>query len=210
VGAGIGLAIVPPAGASWGVVTTQPTLRTERLVLEPLADRHFEDEVALDADQEVLRYLYARPRTREEVRASHERRLAAARDEGLGFWAAFLASDFVGLMMLPAWHVAGTSPRPVFREAELGYRLVRRHWRRGLATEASRALLAHAFGAAGVSRVVAQTMAVNSGSRRVMEALGMRHVRTFFPGWDDPLPGSEAGEVEYELTRSMWERRPGG
>ncbi|WP_306210253.1 GNAT family N-acetyltransferase [Actinoplanes sp. RD1] len=183
-------------------------------MLEPLADHHFEREVELDSDREVLRYLYARARTRDEVKAAHERRLAAADDAGLGYWAAFLTAapgDFVGLMMLPAWHEqtagAGEARRIVSREAELGYRLVRRHWRRGLATEAGRALLEQAFGAAGVSRVVAQTMAVNSGSRGVMEALGMRHVRTFFPQWEDPLPGSEAGEVEYELTRDMWDRR---
>nr|WP_305789895.1 GNAT family N-acetyltransferase [Actinoplanes lichenis] len=194
---------------------TQPVLHTERLVLEPLADRHFDREVELDSDREVLRYLYARARTRDEIKAAHERRLAAADDAGLGFWAAFTEpGDFVGLMMLPAWHeqTAGTGPerRIVSREAELGYRLARRHWRRGLATEASRALLTHGFGTAGVSRVVAQTMAVNSGSRGVMEALGMRQVRTFFPEWEDPLPGSEAGEVEYELTREMWERRAAG
>ena len=40
-----------------------------------------------------------------------------------------------------------------------------------------------------------------------MEAVGMRYVRTFFPAWDDPLPGSDEGEVEYEMTRAMWEER---
>ena len=52
--------------------------------------------------------------------------------------------------------------------------------------------------------MIAQTMAVNVGSRGVMEAIGMRYVRTFHRQWDDPLPGAEQGEVEYELTREMW------
>jgi RimJ/RimL family protein N-acetyltransferase len=89
--------------------------------------------------------------------------------------------------------------------AELGYRLLRRHWRQGFASEASRVLLRHAFDTVGQRKVIAQTMAVNAGSRGVMSAVGMRHVRTYFPHWDEPLPGAEAGEVEYEITRAMWE-----
>lgn len=27
------------------------------------------------------------------------------------------------------------------------------------------------------------------------------------PVWDDPLPGADKGEVEYELTREMWVTR---
>jgi hypothetical protein len=30
-------------------------------------------------------------------------------------------------------------------------------------------------------------------------------VRTYFPPFDDPLPGSDRGEVEYEMTRDDWE-----
>lgn len=210
-----------------GAGVTQPILRTARLLLVPLADRHFELEVGLDADPEVLRYLYSRARTRAEVVESHARRMSAAGPvDGLGFWMAFeatpgatadgaatgqggdavaaeaAAGDFVGLMMLPLAH--GPEDPTV---AELGYRLARRHWRRGLATEASRALLAHAFDTAGQHRVVAQTMAVNAGSQGVMRAVGMRYVRTYFPDWSEPLPGADAGEVEYEMTRAMWADR---
>ena len=61
-----------------------------------------------------------------------------------------------------------------------------------------------AFDTVGQSRVIAQTMTVNAGSQGVMKAVGMRYVRTYFPSWDDPLPGAESGEVEYEMTRAMW------
>ena len=191
----------------------QPILRTDRLLMVPLADRHLDLEVRLDADPEVLRYLWGRPRSREEVTASHAERIAAAhRVDGLGHWMAFRADrdstpaeteeNFVGLMMLPPAHGPERPNDPSV--SELGYRLVRRCWRQGLASEASRALLRHAFDTVGQSRVIAQTMAVNAGSRGVMESVGLRYVRTFFPAWDDPLPGSELGEVEYEMTREMW------
>ena len=50
-------------------------------------------------------------------------------------------------------------------------------------------------------------MAVNQPSRGVMVKLGMRHVGTDHRAWDDPLPGTEQGEVVYEITREEWIRR---
>ena len=38
-------------------------------------------------------------------------------------------------------------------------------------------------------------MAVNTGSRRVLEKAGMTHVATWHEDWDDPLPGTDQGEV---------------
>lgn len=196
-----------------GAGVAQPILRTDRLLLVPLADRHLGLEVELDSDPEVLRYLFGRARSRDEVVASHALRMASAGPvDGLGFWVAFAAGggeddDFVGLMMLPPAHGPDQPDDPTV--ADLGYRLARRHWRKGLASEASRALLAHAFDTVGQRRVIAQTMTVNAGSQGVMKAVGMRYVRTYFPSWDDPLPGAESGEVEYEMTGAMWAAQRG-
>ena len=38
----------------------------------------------------------------------------------------------------------------------------------------------------------------------MMTAAGLSYVRTYLPDWEDPLPGSEQGEVEYELTLADW------
>ena len=68
----------------------QPILRTSRLLLTPLADRHLELEVQLDSDPEVLRYIWGRARTRDEVLASHAQRMTLAdKVDGLGYWMAF-------------------------------------------------------------------------------------------------------------------------
>ncbi|MFI5936997.1 GNAT family N-acetyltransferase [Actinoplanes sp. NPDC051494] len=175
----------------------KPILRTGRLTLVALAEHHLEAQVELDADPEVLRFLFGRARSRDEVVVSHGRRLASAgRVDGLGYWAGFDGDDFVALMMLPPTDEPGV--------AELGYRIPRRHWRQGYATEASLMLLRHAFDTVGLDRVIARTMTVNTGSRAVMAKLGLRHIRTFFPTFDDPLPGTDQGEVEYEMTRETW------
>jgi RimJ/RimL family protein N-acetyltransferase len=196
----------------------QPILHTERLVLVPLADRHIELEVELDSDPEVLRFLAGRAHTRDEVIESHARRMAHARKvPGLGHWMAFgsdggargstrpateEAGEFVGLMMLPPAHGPDQPDDPSV--ADLGYRLMRRCWCQGLAAEASRALLRHAFETVGMRRVIAQTTAVNAASRGVMASAGLSYVRTYFPDFDEPIAGAELGEIEYELTAAGW------
>ncbi|MBB2892863.1 GNAT family N-acetyltransferase [Flexivirga oryzae] len=192
----------------------QPVLRTERLVMVPLSDGHLELEVQLDADAEVLKYLWKRPRSRAEVTASHGERMQLGREvDGLGYWVAFRRTDgkdtagaeFIGLMMLPPDH---PEDRPVTADAAaLGYRIARKHWRQGFASEAAGELLRHAFETVGVPRVVADTMAVNTGSRAVLARVGMRYVRTHFVEFDDPLPGTDQGEVLYQITRKEWRSR---
>lgn len=178
---------------------------TERLRLVPLADEHLKAEVELDADPEVLRYLWGRARSRAEVEASHVERMAHAGPvDGLGFWMAFDrdGGDVIGLMMLPPAHGPDQPDDPTV--CDLGYRLFRRNWGRGFATEAASALLDHAFGTVRQRLVIAQTMAVNRASRAVMERLGMRHVRSFHGSWDEPLAGGAEGEVEYAISREEW------
>ena len=159
----------------------------------------------LDSDPEVMRYLLGRARTPEEIDAVWGPRCAdtAADAAGLGWWVGFSDGDFLGWWDLGRSDSSPSSP-PRPDEAEIGWRLVRHHWRKGLATEGARALLRHAFETVGLQRVWAETMAVNAGSRGVMRKLGMRHVRTEVHQWDDPLPGSEHGEVTYEITATEW------
>ena len=187
----------------------QPVLRTERLVLEPLADRHLELEVELDSDAEVLRYLFPRAQTPEETRAKHARRMERGREvDGLGMWMGFLdgtprdASTFVGLFMLTPPH--GPSQPKVPGLADLGYRIRRDRWRQGYAREGSLELLRHAFGTVGLDRVIAQTMAVNAGSRATMASVGLTHARSFVEHYDEVVEGHEQGEVEYAITREEW------
>lgn len=82
--------------------------------------------------------------------------------------------------------------------AELGFRLVATSWGQGFATEAARAAVEHAL-RLGTAQVVATTMSVNTGSRRVLERLGFHHTRTVHVAWDNPNAGVEQGEAEYRL-----------
>lgn len=188
---------------------TQPTLHTGRLELVPLGDAHLELEIALDADPDVMRYLTGRALSRAEAERAHQRRVAVAREiPGLGFWAGFVAQEFVGWWILQPPH--GPDQPKVAGEADLGYRLARRHWRRGYASEGARELIRYGFGGLGLNRIFAQTMAANTAARAAMKAAGLSYIRTFISGpYGELVPGADQGEVEYEITRSTWQRNRG-
>ncbi len=189
---------------------TQPTLHTERLRLVPVADEHLQFENELDSDPEVMGYITGRALSTEEVEQAHRRRLAAAVEvPGLGFWAGFADDEFVGWWILQPPN--GPDQPRIAGEADLGYRVLRRHWRRGYASEGARELIRYGFEDIGLDRIFAQTMAVNAASRATMSAVGLTFTRAFVSGepYDDLVPGAEQGEVEYELTRTTWRHRSG-
>lgn len=146
----------------------------------------------LDQDPLVMRFLTGgRPGT---LADAEERIATSASWTWLGFAP---DGEFVGWFSL---RPSGPGER------ELGYRLRQAAWGRGYATEGSRRCLDLAFAALDADRVWAQTMTANVASRRVMEKIGLTYRRTFFGEWGESIPGSEKGDVEYELHRSEWER----
>jgi RimJ/RimL family protein N-acetyltransferase len=174
-----------------------PVLTTDRLRLEPVGAAHADQLEALTADPEVMRFILGRAATPEETRAEWATRLTAQSDadRGLGYWAGFAGEEFVGW-----WSASSFAGRPAI--SGVGYRLCRTAWGRGLATEGARAMVAQAFACPAVQRVVASTMAVNTGSRAVLRKIGMVHTETWVREWDEPVPGWEQGEVRYELERA--------
>lgn len=64
--------------------------------------------------------------------------------------------------------------------AEIGWRLSKEFWGRGLATEAARAVLKHGFETFGFQRVIAIVQSPNQASIRVVEKLGMK-IESRFP-----------------------------
>jgi len=55
-----------------------------------------------------------------------------------------------------------------------------------------------------LTRIFAETMTVNAASRATMTAVGLQHVRTFHAHWDEPISGSDLGEVGYAISREQW------
>lgn len=181
-------------------------LETERLVLRRFTESDADLLLELDSDPDVMRFINGgRPTPREAVIAKVLPRLLhhypCTGDRG--FWAAEERSshEFLG------WFEYRPLAEDSCEVVELGYRLRKPAWGRGYATEGARALIDKGFSELDVRRVTANTMTVNSGSRRVMERAGLRFVRTYFGDWPEVIDGSEHGEVEYALTRDEWRQR---
>jgi len=178
-------------------------LKAERLLLRRFTKSDVGNLHDLDGDPEVMRFVNGgRPVSRDVIRNETLPRFLRAyeRFEGFGVWAAIERStgEFVGWFEFYPRKDAGPE------EIELGYRLRRSAWGKGYATEGSRALIRKGFTELGVQRVVAETMAVNAASRRVMEKAGLKYVRTFHQEWPERIEGDEHGDVEYALTKAEW------
>lgn len=171
-------------------------LQTMQLTLTPCCPADRDDFIALERDPEVMRFLNGgHPVNQEE--SDPDAGFLMPRGTEAHVWTSRRMTNgaFAGWFCL--WPDVDGS-------AELGYRLRRAEWGKGLASEGATALVQWGFASAGYDRIVASTMAVNHASRRVMEKLGMRYLRTVHADWPDPIPGSEEGEVWYEVMRAEW------
>jgi RimJ/RimL family protein N-acetyltransferase len=146
------------------------SIRTERLVMRRWRDADREPYAALNADPEVMRYFPA-ILSRSESDASIDRIEALFERQGFGLWALEVAATaefigFTGLNPMPAG-VPGAGGM------EVGWRLARRAWHQGYATEAAAAAAGVAFDGAGLGRLWSMTAVLNRPSQAVMLRLGM-------------------------------------
>jgi RimJ/RimL family protein N-acetyltransferase len=146
-------------------------LTTERLLLREFRPEDFDDVHAYASLPEVCRFMEWGPNTLEQTQAFMDRNLGAQ-----GAW----PRDGVSLAMEQRadGRVIGSirltvSDRPNLT-GDFGYTLGSAHWRRGYATEASRAMVEAGFRALGLHRLWADCDPENVGSWGVMEKLGMR------------------------------------
>lgn len=145
-------------------------LHTRRLILEPIAECHFEDLVRLRADPVVMARMMGGAETREETRATFlDYRRTWAR-HGFGAWAILSRAEraFLGETGLRRRETGEIALRFALGVAAQG---------QGLAGEAVAAVLDFAFGRKGLSEVTAVSQTANTASVRVLERSGFRALR---------------------------------
>lgn len=159
-----------------------PTLRTERLLLRPFSPADAPRVQALAGAREVAATTMNVPHPYQAGMAeawiqTHD----AAWDAGklLPLAMTTEADGVIGCISLAL--------RPEHRHGEVGYWAGVPYWGRGFTTEATAAVLAHAFGALGLHRVIGRCVARNPASGRVLGKVGMVHegtLREHFCKWD--------------------------
>ena len=143
--------------------------KTERLHLGGWRPEGAAPLAVMNADPEVMRHIGSGVRTSERALDEARAFLSEPPPGPLGLWAIRdLAGDgFLG------W--AALVPLDGGEEIELGYRLVRKAWGRGLASEAGRRLLEHGFEDLALARIAAVTARANTASQRVLCKLGFQY-----------------------------------
>lgn len=149
-------------------------LRTERLLLRRWRSADDAPMTAINRNPEVTRYLN-RPVTEAALAAFHPGVLAHWEEHGFGLFALESREPGAGGALLGFAGIAyPTFLPPVAARVEIGWRLARAAWGRGLATEAALAVREHAFATLGLPELIAVIHPENARSRRVAEKLGMR------------------------------------
>ncbi|MDP9901993.1 GNAT family N-acetyltransferase [Variovorax ginsengisoli] len=145
-------------------------MTTERLILRAWLDQDRTPFAAMSADPEAMRHLLPFA-SHEAANAWIDRQQAHLRAHGFCFWAleSRETGEFIGAAgLLRVAYDAHFTPA-----VEVGWRLDRRFWGQGLAPEAARRAIEFGFAHLGIPEIIANTVAANRNSRRVMEKLGM-------------------------------------
>ena len=149
-----------------------PELSTDRLRLRAWRPADRQAFARINADPEVMEFFVA-PLTGEQSDALVDRFEAGFAQHGFGVWAVEENStgSFIGFTGL-LHQTFEADFTPAF---EVGYRLARRAWGHGYATEAAWEAVRYGFECAGLTEIVSMTAVENVRSRAVMEKLGMSH-----------------------------------
>ena len=146
-------------------------IETPRLRLRSWEERDRGPLAAMYADPEVMRD-YGAPFDRAASDLRFERYVAAFARDGYSRWVVESpAGDFLGYtgVMTSAY-----PDHPLGTHTEIGWRLVRRAWGHGYASEAARASLEDVFVRVGLKEVLAYTQPDNPSSQAVMWRLGLQ------------------------------------
>jgi RimJ/RimL family protein N-acetyltransferase len=147
-----------------------PTLRSDRLLLEPYVPADEDDFVALFVDARVSRWMGNGPWPEADYRATFARIFTHAYEsECFDVWAVRQGSRLVG-------H-AEIKPAKVVEGQELVYGLAPGVWGRGLGTELARTVVTHGFEMLNLEQVYATVAEPNVASLATLHKLGFRHVR---------------------------------
>lgn len=177
-------------------------LRTERLLVREWRAEDRGPFAELNADPEVMEHFPA-VLTRAESDVLADRIESRMAEDGFGFWALEVAGsgEFVGFTGM-----ARTRFDSHFTPAvEIGWRLGRRSWGRGYASEAARAALAYGFTGLGLDEIVSFTAVGNVRSQAVMRRIGMlRDPEDVFEHPLVPEGHPLRRHVLYRLTAGQW------
>ena len=145
-----------------------PALRTDRLLLRRLEASDVEDLFAYASDPEIAEHTsWPAHETIEDSREFLSYVLEQYQKGEVAPWGVVYKGKLVGTCGFLDWYLHSSW-------AEIGYALSSKYWRRGLMTEAVRAVISFGFRTMKLNRIQGRCEVENTASIRVMEKAGMK------------------------------------
>lgn len=170
-------------------------IETERLILRDFVAADWDAVNAMLSDAEATRYMHFARWTADQRRAWFTWLLTNSQlpAPDVYSWAIVLKATAQTI----GWFGIGSASHPVVEhERSFGYLLVRTAWGHGYMTEALRAVLTYEFETLGTPYISATCETANPASARVMEKVGMQHIKTV---WDTDFEGNWAERHHYAI-----------
>ncbi len=180
-------------------------LETERLRLTQFEAEDWKLLLDLDSDPEVMRFISRGvPSSEDHVKKVIETILSYRErfKERLGIFKAIEkdSGEFMGWFHLRP----GKNELDNLKSLELGYRLKKKFWGCGFATEGSRALIEKAFSDPATEEVWARTLKDNLSSQNIMKKLGMSFIHDYL---ETEIHGPAEPAVRFAISRNDFLRQ---
>jgi RimJ/RimL family protein N-acetyltransferase len=170
-------------------------IATGRIALRPLQEADLDELVAGLDDWDVARFLARVPYPYRRADAGAFLRYATQ--------AAAAGSDLTLVIHRAGKAIGCIGLNGIGAANEFGYWLARSEWGKGIATEAGRAFLAHAFVATGIAEIRSGVFTDNPASLRVQEKLGFVVVGA--SSRNSLARGHEVAHIDTVLSRKRFE-----
>jgi ribosomal-protein-alanine N-acetyltransferase len=150
------------------------------------------DFVAMHTDPEVRRYVGGQAWSLEKAQSRFRNEYLGHPTDTFGLWATILKEEgkYIGCCGLRAGQHE--------TEAHLGFYLARPYWRRGFASEASKAFIDAAFTRLQLVRLLADVEKGNAASEHILQKFGFKYLSC------EEIPASGRIILVYELAKSEW------
>ncbi len=171
----------------------KPIIQTPRFYLREKLPSDAKDMYLLNADPEVIKYTGDPPFKNEAEALAFIKSYDHFQKHGYGRWVIVdrNTKDYLGWCGLKK-HDDGM--------IDLGYRIKKEHWSKGIASESAAACLDFGFKTLGINEIVGRSASANLASIRILEKVGMKF-------WKKDTCHGIADAIWYKIDKGTYLKR---
>lgn len=155
-------------------------LETDRLILRNIQLTDIDGMFELDSDPEVHKYLGNKPfKTKSQSEANIYEIIKQYEIYGIGRWAMVdkMSNEFMGWSGLKFNTITLNGHTNFY---DVGYRIIKRFWGKGYATESSIAALDYGFNTLNLDTIYGITEKDNQASHQILLKIGLKYIEDFY------------------------------